>query len=267
MDSITDADTHGVADKKEIIILTKETVMRLVKDVKELIKTPLTSHGIYYEHNESDMLKGKAMIIGPKNTPYEGGFYLFEFNFPTNYPHSPPKVKFCTGDGKTRFNPNLYKTGKVCLSVLNTWNGEQWTGCQTISSILLVMCTVLNESPLLNEPGIKKTHKDYDTYNKIIEYKNIEVAICSMIQSPATVEHFPMFMDSMKQSFLTNYDTIIQRIEACAKAQKATNAKHSEANAKYEEYIIHTTIFNMSVVIDYNLLKSKIIMLRESLLL
>jgi ubiquitin-conjugating enzyme E2 Z len=275
MNSIADGDTHGDADKKEIITLTKETVMRLVKDVKELIKTPLTSHGIYYEHNESDMLKGKAMIIGPKNTPYEGGFYLFEFKFPTNYPHSPPKVKFCTGDGKTRFNPNLYKSGKVCLSVLNTWTGEQWTGCQTISSILLALCTVLNETPLLNEPGIKKNHKDFDNYNKILEYKNIEVAIYNMIKSPATIEHFPMFMDSMKQSFLANYDIIIQRMQAQQDQAEQDQAEQDQAEHLQDQaehmqdqtIIIDTRVYNMSIVIDYNLLKSKIFMLRESLLL
>lgn len=242
---------------EETITLTKETLMRLVKDVKEIIKTPLTSHGIYYEHNESDMLRGKAMIIGPKNTPYSFGFYLFEFKFPKNYPHSPPVVKFCTGDGMTRFNPNLYKNGKVCLSVLNTWNGEQWTGCQTISSILLVLCTLLNDSPLLNEPGVKNSHKDYNNYNKIIEYKNIEVAIHDMIKSKATIEHFPMFINIMKKSFLDNYEGIIERIQA-----QQTQAQQQQ---KTSIEIINTTLYNMSVIMDYDILKTKMITLKESL--
>ena len=61
-----------------IITITKETIKRLVKDVKELIKTPLTSHGIYYKHNNEDMLRGQAMIIGPSDTPYEHGYYFFD---------------------------------------------------------------------------------------------------------------------------------------------------------------------------------------------
>lgn len=225
--------------------IAKETVMRLVKDVKELIKSPLTSHGIYYEHDEKDMLKGKAMIVGPKDTPYAYGYYLFEFKFPVNYPHSPPAVKFCTGDGITRFNPNLYKTGKVCLSVLNTWNGEQWTGCQTISSILLALCTVLNDAPLLNEPGVKKTNKDYENYNKVIAYKNIEVAILGTFKSPATLEHFSTFMESMKQHFINNYDAIIDKINK----QLVENGE--------DKYIINTVLYQMSTVIDYKGLKEK----------
>ena len=46
--------------------------------------------------------------------------------YPTEYPFKPPKVTYKTNDGFTRFNPNLYKNGKVCISLLNTWQGEQW---------------------------------------------------------------------------------------------------------------------------------------------
>ena len=79
---------------------------------------------------------------------------MFEFNFPTNYPMSPPKLNYLTNDGSTRFHPNLYRNGKVCLSVLNTWRGEGWTSCQTIRSVLLILVTLFHNKPLLNEPGI-----------------------------------------------------------------------------------------------------------------
>ena len=29
-----------------------------------------------------------------------------------------------TGGGTVRFNPNLYNSGKVCLSLLGTWPGR-----------------------------------------------------------------------------------------------------------------------------------------------
>ena len=48
--------------------------MRLLQDVKDIIKNPLESQGIGYKHDESDMLKGTALIIGPQDTPYENGF-------------------------------------------------------------------------------------------------------------------------------------------------------------------------------------------------
>ena len=87
-----------------------------------------------------------------------------------------------SNDGKTRFNPNLYKNGYVCLSVLNTWNGEGWSSCQSIYSILLSLLSILNENPLINEPGYTSTHKNVVVYNNIIKYRNIEFTILKFIK-------------------------------------------------------------------------------------
>ena len=246
------------------VFVSKEALRRIISDVKDIRKNPLSSHGIYYEHDETDMLKGRALIIGPADTPYEDGFYLFRFQFPPNYPHSPPKVEFCTSDGYTRFNPNLYRTGKVCLSILNTWKGEQWSGCQTLTSVLLALCTVLNAEPLLNEPGITKNHIDFETYNEIIKYKNIEVAILGMIQSVgcnktinkvetppksaaqdilnSTISEFSMFGEIMYDHFQKNKEKIRKRIEDVAIIHKSLGVEH------------YVGVYKMTVLIDYNFL-------------
>ena len=234
------------------IVISKQTVTRLLKDIKEIRANPLTAHGIYYEHDEVDMLKGKALIIGPSNTPYEHGFYLFDFTFPTNYPHSPPKVDYYTNDGFIRFNPNLYTNGKVCLSVLNTWSGEQWTGCQTITTVLLALCTVLNEEPLLNEPGIKKSHHDFNIYNDIISYKNFDFAIHGVLTHEVLNEKFAVFSNTMQKYFISNYAKIIELVDKNMK--------------KYPEPLnLLTSVYNMNVKINYILVKSKLDELKESI--
>ena len=68
----------------------------------------------------------------------------------------------------------------VCLSVLNTWKGEGWTSCQTIRSILLTLVTLFHNKPLLREPGVKESSSSFKPYNKIIRYKNIEIAMNSL---------------------------------------------------------------------------------------
>lgn len=156
-------------------VISKATVHRIVHDVKDILTDSLKSNGIFYKHDENDMLKGYALIIGPVDTPYQYGCYLFEVHFPKDYPHSPLKFIFMNRDKhNTRFHPNLYRNGKCCLSVLNTWVGEPWSSCQSLKSILLTLLTIFTKDPLLHEPGITTSHRDFNTYNKVITYRNIE---------------------------------------------------------------------------------------------
>ena len=188
--------------------ISKDTITRLLKDVRGIIKNPLTENGIYYIHDDVDLMKGYALIIGPSDTPYFGGNYFFEFNYPADYPHSPPKVKYCTNGNGIRFNPNLYICGKVCVSLLNTWQGDQWTSCQSISTVLLTLCTLLCKDPLLNEPGVDKKHGDMKNYDEIIQIANLDIAICSILQKKDGIflPFFENFFPYVKENFLKNYN-------------------------------------------------------------
>ena len=227
-------------EKNKNTVISKETITRLLRDVKNIIKSPLTDNGIYYIHDDEDMLKGYALIIGPSDTPYFAGNYLFELNYPNDYPHSPPIVTYYTNGDGIRFNPNLYASGKVCVSILNTWRGEQWTSCQTISTLLLTLCTLLCKDPLLNEPGITKQHYDFNNYTKIIEYKNIDIAILKMVNKHAGIYNpkFDIFYQNIKDNFLKNRDMLIQYLEAKI-VENSTPEK------------INTTLYSMNVMIDY----------------
>ena len=220
--------------------ISKETISRLLKDVKHILKNPLTENGIYYIHDDIDMLKGYALIIGSSETPYFGGNYLFELNYPSDYPHSPPKVKYCTNNNKIRFNPNLYTCGKVCISLLNTWSGEQWTSCQTISTVLLTLCSLLCVNPLLNEPGIGIGHSDMKKYTSIIEYKNIDIAVLKMASMHASYypNKFRHFHSIVKEEFSKNKGALLKIL-----TEKVAENPKSDC--------IVTNLYNMRVIIDY----------------
>ena len=222
--------------------ISKETINRLLKDVRHIIKNPLTDQGIYYIHDDSDMLKGYAMIVGPSETPYFGGFYFFEISYPYDYPHSPPKVKYCTNSNGIRFNPNLYTCGKVCVSLLNTWRGDQWTSCQSISTVLLTLCTLLCSNPLLNEPGVDKNHSDMKNYNEIIEYSNLSIAVCDIVRKKSGVylPFFENFYPYVKENFNKNYDKLLEI------AQKKSQ------NTDIENKFFKTRFYNMNVNVRYN---------------
>jgi ubiquitin-protein ligase len=122
----------------ENVFIPKDTTDRLLKDIKDIYMSSLEEHGIYYKHSDTNILKAYVMIVGARDSLYFGGYYFFEITFPHDYPHAPPVVEYLTNDGVTRFHPNFYKSKKVCLSMLNTWRGEQWTSCLTIKSVLLL---------------------------------------------------------------------------------------------------------------------------------
>ena len=214
---------------------------RLVKDIVDIVKNPLTNHGIYYVHDEENMLRGYALIFGPEDSVYEHGVYLFRFKFPPDYPFKPPRVTFMTKDQRTRtrFNPNLYTNGKVCVSLLNTWKGEQWTSCQTIRSVLLALVTLFGKDPLLNEPGVTRMHKDVDKYTRLIRFKNYQVAICDILSQHSLPEEFVGFMPVIRRHLTNKKADILSAIKKGAKS-------------KDNGCTIDVDIYNMHAHIDYN---------------
>ena len=224
----------------ERVMVTAPAVKRILRDVSSITRSPLESQGIYYVHDANDILRGLAMIVGPAGTVYQGGYYFFEITYPPNYPHAPPAFKFYTNDGIARMHPNLYKSGKVCLSVLNTWRGEGWTSCQTISSVLLTVCSVLCPLPLLNEPGVPDSHRDMVPYDTIVAYKNFHLSIAEMLTegSSSFPLKFSCFLPRMRDLFLSGYAAI-------AESAAAYKASHPVP------VTLETTIYKMSVRVDF----------------
>ncbi|CEF65368.1 Ubiquitin-conjugating enzyme, E2 domain and Baculoviral inhibition of apoptosis protein repeat domain and Ubiquitin-conjugating enzyme/RWD-like domain-containing protein [Strongyloides ratti] len=159
----------------------------------------------------------KALITGPKDTPYENGCFEFDIYFPNDYPNSPVQVKLLTtGGGSVRFNPNLYQDGKVCLSILNTWHGrpeERWNS--ETSSLLQVLVSIqsliLVSDPYFNEPGYERSRNtdngkaasfDYDLN---IMHNVIRWAMYDMIKNPSIafkdviLRHFSIKKQEIKE--------------------------------------------------------------------
>ena len=235
--------------------ISKETINRLLKDVKQILKNPLVENGIYYVHDDTDMLKGYALIIGPADTPYFGGNYFFEFTYPSDYPHSPPKVTYCTNGNNVRFNPNLYTCGKVCVSLLNTWRGDQWTSCQTISTVLLTLCTLLCSDPLLNEPGVNRSHPDMINYDEIIQFSNLDIAVCDIVtkKNGVYLPFFENFYPFIRENFIKNFDKLLEFAEK----------KNNEFNMKSKTF--KTGFYTMNVTVYYNKLIQRLNEIKSTL--
>jgi ubiquitin-conjugating enzyme E2 Z len=131
--------------------LPPQATKRLMREMQAVQE--LKSQGIWYVQDEVNITKGTAMIRGPAGTPYADALLFFSVEFPADYPFSPPKVLILTSDGITRFHPNLYVQGKVCLSILGTYSGPQWSGALSFNSVLLSILGLLDNNPLAHEPN------------------------------------------------------------------------------------------------------------------
>ena len=144
---------------------TKRIMNELIKIEKHNIEN---TDGIYIYAHDNDIHQFQALIVGPKDSVFHGGFFIFDIVLSQQYPFIPPSVKFVSpklSDVK-RIHPNLYQCGKVCLNVINTWGEPNWSPTLNLISICYTIQSILDMNPLLHEPGfsgggLKQMHKEY----------------------------------------------------------------------------------------------------------
>ncbi len=227
------------------ITMSDLAVKRILSDIKIIRKNELDKHNIFVSTNDENIYNIKAMIIGPDDTPYEGGFFFFDINFPKNYPLSPPTAKFMTLNRDVRFNPNLYKCGKVCVSLLNTWAGPGWTTACTLSAVLLSIQSLLNENPIHNEPGWElENGEKCKIYNDLLDYYNLKVGVIQMIKETPT--GFEDFKDIMIKYYIQNYNKYAKFLE-----------KRFEKNGEHK----FLKLYSMTAKLDYTEIQEKMIIL------
>lgn len=145
---------------------------RLEMELREIDENPPTH--ISFGPLSDDVFQWQGIIMGPIDTPFEGGIFLLSINFPINYPFSPPEVKFQT----KIYHPNVSKDGQIDINIL----GEQWTPVLTTEKLLLSISSLLTDPILGNTDNpisdVYLYHrKDYD---RIAREWTQEYAICKI---------------------------------------------------------------------------------------
>lgn len=189
---------------------------------------------VFVRVSEQDNRCVKILITGPKDTPYDSGCFIFDLYTGQNYPENTPKMLFLNTGG-VRFNPNLYNCGKVCLSLLGTWQGsasEKWNPkTSTLQQLFIsIQSQILIEQPFYNEPGHETSYatpagqETSRQYNCERWFYTMIYAMYDLINKP---DSYPEFQDIIKNHFTLKKEYILQlcdkwRLEPNNKFEKQT---------------------------------------------
>jgi len=127
----------------------------LAKQLAEFEDEPV--EGFCVRADEKNILKWDVWIEGPKDTYYAGGIFKARLEFPTDFPLNPPTLTFVSDF----WHPNVYKDGKVCISILHPPGpddmsgedeSERWLPTRSISTIILSLISILS-APNFSSPA------------------------------------------------------------------------------------------------------------------
>jgi len=119
----------------ESITELADPLKRIQKELLNLKKDP--TPGISAGPVGEDMRHWRATIDGPLDSPYQGGVFDLDINFPSDYPFKPPSIKFLT----KIYHCNISDSGSICLDILR----GQWSPALTISKVLLSISSLLDD--------------------------------------------------------------------------------------------------------------------------
>ena len=223
--------------------MNKSALMRIMNDIVDFNENK--PEGIYLYFDKKNIKTQFALIMGPDETPYFGGYFFFEIIYPDEYPKNSPKVRLLTTDKDVRFNPNLYEDGKVCLSILGTWAGPSWTPVMNIRLVLDSIRSLMGHFPVKNEPGLENIKPDdiiSMEYNQYLIYNTYRVAIIDVLNNKfASVSDF--FKNEIGTEIIKNHTKLLDNL---------LSYEHIYGNAELEKriYFMKKTKINFSSIVE-----------------
>ncbi|KAE9456361.1 hypothetical protein C3L33_11726, partial [Rhododendron williamsianum] len=133
-----------------MVFIMRYVVRLKPKPVGDFLLCVGTAPGISASPSEENMRYFNVMILGPSQSPYEGGVFKLELFLPEEYPMAAPKVRFLT----KIYHPNIDKLGRICLDILK----DKWSPALQIRTVLLssvsLYCSLINQTDVGMSDGL-----------------------------------------------------------------------------------------------------------------
>ena len=124
---------------------------QLCQDDNDLIQI-----GCNFGLENENLFTWRVTMVGPKNTPYEGGLFTIIITFPENYPSRGPEFKF--KNKIYHLNVDFEKDfGHICINNLNSW---RTTGKVKDKSFYTVKQALFDIFCLFFNQGVDSAYKE-----------------------------------------------------------------------------------------------------------
>jgi ubiquitin-conjugating enzyme E2 D/E len=117
------------------LLFPMAAIKRIQNELRMFKKDPPS--GCMVEAVEGDLYHWTGTIIGPPDTPYDGGIFHVDIVFPPEFPHKPPTIKFTT----KVYHPNVGDNGDICIDTLK----DKWIPAMSIGSVLQAISSLFND--------------------------------------------------------------------------------------------------------------------------
>ncbi|KAK9456344.1 Metallo-dependent phosphatase-like protein [Dipodascopsis uninucleata] len=149
----------------------------LLKQYRELTDPKHSMPSFHIELKDDNVyIWNLAVMVLNKESAFYGGYFKAEMRFPFDYPFNPPTFRFV----RPLFHPNVYKDGRLCISILHPGEdetsgeapSERWSPAQSVESVLISILSLFedpNPDSAANVDAAVAWRNDRETYNKIIK--------------------------------------------------------------------------------------------------
>ncbi|ORD93621.1 UB2G1 [Enterospora canceri] len=133
--------------------LSPVAIKRLRRELEQLKKEKdfgIKAKLVKDENGNDDLSRWELTFEGSQDSLYEGYRLKAKMTFPSRYPNLPPVFTITT----PMWHPNVYKDGKVCISILHTADDAivdpsihdcSWTAVQSVRTVCISILSMLNE--------------------------------------------------------------------------------------------------------------------------